>query len=124
MEEIMRPILIGAALAFVGVGVASADMSGLVGNTVVGVTPDKLERRIQLHADGSYRITVSDGSGSTGTWSAQGSKLCYTRINPPPQPGGVNPFCVDGFDGHKVGDTWTTPGRGGAAMSLTVVAGQ
>ena len=114
-----------AALAgIVAAGSASADMSGLVGNTVVGSTPDKLTRRIQLHADGSYRISVSDGSVSTGTWTSDGAKLCYTRISPPPAAGAPNPLCVDGLDGHKVDDSWMTTGHQGLPMTMTVVAGQ
>ena len=105
-------------------GPASADMSGLVGNTVVGSTPDKLTRRIQLHADGSFRISVSDGSVSTGTWTSDGPKLCYNMISPPPAAGAPNPLCVDGLDGHKVGDSWMTTGHRGLPMTMTVVAGQ
>ena len=117
--------LVAAALAcMAAAGSASADVSGLVGNTVVGSTPDKLTRRIQLRADGSYRITVSDGSVSTGTWISDGAKLCYNRVNPPPAAGAPNPLCVDGLGGHKVGDSWMTTGHQGLPMTMTVVAGQ
>jgi hypothetical protein len=113
----------GLALA-VSAGAAHADVQGLVGNTVVGATTDGVTRRIQLHADGTYRITVSDGSHSIGTWSTQGDKLCYTRIEPKPGPKDVNPLCVEGFDGHKLGDAWTTTGHHGLATKRTVVQGQ
>ena len=99
-------------------------MSGLVGNTVIGVTPDKVTRKIQLGADGGYRITLSDGSVSTGKWTEEGGKLCYERIDPPPPAGSPNPLCVEGFDGHKAGDTWSAPWRNGATMSLTAISGQ
>ncbi len=120
----MRSILIAAAAASSLAGAARADMSGLVGNTVVGVTPDKVTRRIQLHADGSYRITLSDGSVSTGTWSEDAGKLCYNRIDPPAPAGSPDPLCVQGFDGHKAGEAWSAPWRNGGTMSLTVVPGQ
>jgi hypothetical protein len=119
----MKALMAGLALALVA-SAAGADMSGLVGNTVIGSTPDGLTRRIQLHADGTYRITVSDGSMSTGTWSAKASKLCYLRIDPKPGPNDSNPLCVDGFDNHKLGDAWTTTGHHGLLMKMTVVRGQ
>ncbi len=120
----MRSLLLGLAAAVAVGGIANADMAGLVGNTVIGTTPDKLTRRIELRADGGYRISVSDGSVSTGTWKADGSKLCYTRIDPAPRPGDQNPLCVEGLDGHKVGDSWMATGHLGLPMTMTVVAGQ
>ena len=76
------------------------------------------------HADGSYRITVSDGSTSTGTWKAEGTKLCYTRIDPAPAAGDPNPLCVEGLDGHKAGDRWMATGHHGLPMTMSVVSGQ
>ena len=97
---------------------------GLVGNTVVGTTTDGLTRRIQLRADGTYLITVSDGSRSSGTWTTQGAKLCYFALVPKPPAGAANPLCVEGLDGHKVGDAWATTGHHGLPMKMTVVQGQ
>jgi hypothetical protein len=108
-------------VAVAAAGAARADMSGLVGNTVIGSTPDGLTRKIMLRADGSYRITVSDGSYSAGTWKADGAKLCYLRVEPKPDP---NPFCVEGLDGHKAGDSWKTVGHNNVPVTMTVVQGQ
>ncbi len=119
----MKTLTMVAALALTA-GAAQADMSGLVGNTVIGTTTDGLTRRIQLRADGGYRITVSDGSVSTGTWTEDGDKLCYNRIDPKPAAGDQNPLCVQGLAGHKVGDIWTTTGHRGLPMKMTVVQGQ
>jgi hypothetical protein len=115
---------LGVIAALAAAGAARADMSGLVGATVVGSTPDGLTRKIMLRADGGYRITVSDGSYSAGTWKADGTKLCYTRLDPKPGPNDRNPFCVEGLDGHKVGDTWTTTGHNNLPMTMSVVRGQ
>jgi hypothetical protein len=123
-EAAMRGFLIGVIATLAVASVAHADMSGLVGNTVIGSTPDGLTRRVQLRADGSYLITVSDGSSSKGTWKADEARLCYTRIDPPPAAGGQNPLCVEGFDGHKVGDKWTATGHNNLPMTMTVIAGQ
>jgi hypothetical protein len=120
----MKALAAGLALALVATA-ARADVSGLVGNTVVGTTPgDGLTRRIQLHADGTYRIVVSDGSASSGTWSLDGVKLCYFALDPKPAAGAPNPLCVEGMDGHKLGDAWTTTGHHGLQMKMTVVKGQ
>ena len=119
----MKACLAGLALALLA-GSARADVAGLVGNTVVGTTTDGLTRRIQLHADGGYRIAVSDGSASTGPWSSQGAKLCYFSIDPKPPATAQNPLCVEGLDGHKVGDVWMATGHRGLPMKMTVVRGQ
>ena len=125
MREMIRLGLLAGAATLGLAGPALADMSGLVGNTVVGTTPgDGLTRRIQLHADGTYRIAVSDGSASTGTWSVQGARLCYLAVDPKPAAGAPNPLCVEGLDGHKPGDAWTTTGHHGLEMKMTVIRGQ
>ena len=103
---------------------AWAGMSGLVGNTVLGESPDGIVRRIQLHADGSYRISLSDGQASTGRWSEKDGRLCYDRVDPPPPAGSANPLCVDGFDGHRVGDRWKAPWREGKTLKMSVESGQ
>ncbi len=122
ISRLLRASLAAACLVLAAA--SPADMSGLVGATVLGSTPDKVTRRIQLHADGTYRITLSDGTVSSGRWSQKDDQLCYDRVDPPPPPGGANPFCVSGFAGHKVGDRWTLPWRNGGTMTLSVVAGQ
>ena len=119
----MRAFAAGLALVLLA-GAARADVSGLIGNTVVGTTTDGLTRRIQLRADGAYRITVSDGSESSGTWSTQGAQLCYFAIAPKPAQGAANPLCVEGLDGHKLGDAWAATGHHGLPMKMTVVRGQ
>ncbi|HEY5411697.1 MAG TPA: hypothetical protein VIJ94_13330 [Caulobacteraceae bacterium] len=118
----MKALIPALALVLLA-SAAQADVAGLVGHTVVGATPDGLTRRIQLRADRTYRISVSDGSTSTGTWSTKGDKLCYFRIQPEPAPGDLNPLCVEGLDGHKLGDAWTTTGHHGLPMKMTVVRG-
>jgi hypothetical protein len=122
MMSILRASLLAAAAAAASFGVAHADMSGLVGNTVnVGAAPNAV--KVQLRADGAYQVTTPQGAVK-GTWKADGAKLCYTQTDPAPQAGAPNPFCVDGMDGKKVGDTWTQPGQGGATMNFSVTAGQ
>ena len=120
----MKSLVLGLLAAVAICGAASADISGLVGNTVIGSTPDGLTRRIMLRADGSFRISVTDGSVSTGTWTVQGTRLCYARTDPKPPPGGQAVLCVEGLDGHKVGDRWMATGHQNMPMTMSIVAGQ
>jgi hypothetical protein len=119
-----RALLVGSAAALALAGAAHADMSGLVGNTIQITGANNLNVKIQLHADGTYQTTSPQGVVK-GTWKADGDKLCYTQTDPAPPAGRPNPFCAQGMDGKKVGDTWTVPGQGGApGMNGSVVAGQ
>ncbi len=105
-------------------GAAWADMSGLVGNTVVANTPNGAIK-IQLHADGSYQTVLPNGSGASGTWSEDANGgLCYKQTNPAPPADRPNPFCAPGMSGKKVGDSWSQQGPGGNAMTVSVTAGQ
>jgi hypothetical protein len=115
--------VVGAVAALAVGGVAWADMSGLVGNTVVLSGANNFSVKVQLHSDGTYQTTTAQGTVK-GTWKADGTKLCYSQTDPAPAAGRPNPFCVDGMDGKKVGDTWTQPGPGGANMNGTVTVGQ
>ena len=110
----MRIVIAAAVLA--AASPAFAGMGGLVGDTVFGRSPDGVVRTIRLHADGTYRIELSDGQVSSGRWSEKDGRLCYDRVEPPPGPGAANPLCVDGFDGHKAGDRWQAPWRDGKAL--------
>ena len=121
--KIARLLVIGSAAALFGAGAAWADMSGMVGNTVQLSGANGFSVKVQLHADGTYQTTTAQGVVK-GTWKADGAQLCYTQTDPAPEAGRPNPFCVQGMDGKKVGDTWTQPGPGGAAMNGSVVAGQ
>ena len=122
--KIGRVVLIALAGALTFASGAHADMAGLVGNTVVLTTPDNNTIKVQLHADGTYQTVMSNGPGAKGTWKGDNGQLCYTQTDPAPAPGRPNPFCAQGMDGKKVGDTWTQPGMGGGTMNGAVVAGQ
>ncbi len=91
---------------------------------MVLTTPDNSTIKVQLHADGTYQTAMSSGPVVKGTWKADGGQLCYSQTDPPAAAGRPNPFCVQGMDGKKVGDSWTQPGPGGASMKGAVVAGQ
>jgi hypothetical protein len=119
----LRAFLIGSAAALALAGAANADMSGLVGNTVTLSGANNFSVKVQLHPDGTYQTTTAQGVVK-GTWKADGAQLCYTQTDPAPPAGRPNPFCVQGMDGKKVGDTWTQPGPNNTTMNGTVTAGQ
>ena len=118
----VRVLFLAAAAATALAGGAYADVAGLVGNTVVLTTGDGGQIKVQLHSDGSYQTTTAQGVVK-GTWKFDNGQLCYTQTTPPPQAGAPSPFCVQGMDGKKVGDTWSQPGPGGD-MKGSVVSGQ
>jgi hypothetical protein len=110
MLKKFRSALLSGAAALGVASVAMADMSGLVGNTLVEYDRQNPELviKVQLHADGSYQSWVSAGFKAlmmTGTWKEQDGKLCYTQTSNP-IPGRPTYFCAKGMDGKKVGDTW------------------
>ena len=109
-----RISLLGGAAALAVASLALADVSGLIGNTVVEYDRQNPEIVIktQLHADGTYQTSISAGFKpitTTGTWKEQVGKLCYTQTSTP-IPGYPTHFCAKGMDGRKVGDTWIERG--------------
>ena len=104
-------------------GAAHADMSGMVGNTIVLNGANNLVIKVQLHADGTYQTAVGAGPAVKGTWKDKAGQLCYTQTDPAPPAGQPAEFCAPGMNGRKVGDTWTQQGPGGQ-LNGSVVAGQ
>ncbi len=103
MNTFRIALLIGAgALGIVSVGVA--DVSGLIGNTILHYDRQHPEFvvKIQLNADGSFQALVDRNTTATGTWEEQGNKLCYTITSKQP-PGRPNHFCARGDGRQKSG---------------------
>ena len=112
---------LGLALA------AHADVSGLIGNTMVEYDRQnpQIVIKTQLFADGSYQSSVSAGFNTittTGTWKEQDGKVCYTQTSKP-IPGRPTYFCAKGGLGQKVGDTWIERWNDGRMYKGRVVAG-
>ena len=107
--------------------IAHADVSGLIGNTVVEYDRQNPEFvvKVQLYADGTYQTRVSGGFKTimtTGTWKEQDGKLCYTQTSKP-IPGNPTHSCAHDMDGKKVGDTWVEQWPNGRMFKAQVVAG-
>ena len=122
-----RISLLGGAAALAVASLALADVSGLIGNTVVEYDRQNPEIVIktQLHADGTYQTSVSAGFKpitTAGTWKEQDGKLCYTQTSKP-IPGNPTHSCAHDMDGKKVGDTWVEQWPNGRMFKAQVVAG-
>ncbi len=128
MSSTLRISRLCAAIALGWVSVAAADVSGLLGNTIVAYDRRNPEIVIktQLHADGTYQTWVSGGLGkpitTRGTWQELDGKLCYTQTSKP-IPGRPTHFCAKGMGGRKVGDTWILLWDDGTMYKGRVVAG-
>jgi hypothetical protein len=119
----VRVLLLAAAGALALAGAARADMSGMVGNTIVLTGANNTNIKVQLHADGTYQTVIGGGPTIKGTWKDNNGQLCYHQTDPAPAGGQPADFCAPGMNGRKVGDTWTQQGPGGQ-MNGSVVAGQ
>jgi hypothetical protein len=123
---IMKPVRVlslAAVAALALAGAAHADMSGMVGNTIVLTGANNTTIKVQLHADGTYQTAIGGGPTIKGTWKDNNGQLCYHQTDPAPAAGQPGDFCAPGMNGRKVGDTWTQQGPGGQ-MNGSVVAGQ
>ena len=121
--KLLIPAAAGAALLLVA-SAAMADVSGLVGNTVVGTFPDGNTVKVHMKADGTFDQTMG-GQAASGTYAIDPAKgVCMTQTTPAP-PADAQPMCVPSLDGKKVGDSWDLPGpKEGTTVKVTVVAGQ
>lgn len=124
MSRLLVATAAGAAL-FLASTAAMADVSGLVGNTVVGTFPDGKTMKVHVKADGSFSNVMPDGSAVSGTYTDDAKGVCFTQTTPPPEAGMAGPNCVATLSGKKVGDAWEVPGpASGTVVKVTVVPGQ
>ena len=116
----MRLVFLGATLLLGAAGPAFADdiMANYFGNTVVAKGAMG-EMHMHYRADHTFDANASNMMGSMtfkGSWKFDDKgQLCRVAVNGPP--GMPNPLCTP-WEAHKIGDTWTAPGR-----SATLVAG-
>lgn len=114
----------GAALFLVSTA-ALADVSGLVGNTIVGTFPDGKTIKVHLKADGAFDNVMPDGSAAAGTYTDDAKGVCFVQTTPPPPAEMAGPNCQATLSGKKVGDAWEVPGpASGTVVKVTVVNGQ
>lgn len=101
----MREFAIAVTALFLGAAPALAAAAGFVGNTIVTTTDSWGDLSFYVSPDGTYESS----SGTSGTWSYDGSTLCFDDLCGP-------------FDGSKgPGDSWSDTawdGNGDAEISI------
>lgn len=117
-----RSLMIGIAAAALAAGTASAgDMTGLYGNTIECRYTDGKVTKVQVEAGGHYSIVRPDGSTAKGSWTDDGSNVCYTDTDPAP-PANMKPVCSPST-ARKVGDTWEVTDPMGGHCTAVLTAG-
>jgi hypothetical protein len=118
-----RSFTIGlAAAATLICTTASADMTGIIGNTIACTYPDGKVTKVWVEAGGKYSIQRPDGTTARGTWTDSGTEVCYTDTDPAPPPN-FKPVCSPSTP-RKVGDTWPVTDPMGGQCTAAVVAGK
>jgi hypothetical protein len=95
---------------------AWATPSGLFGNTLQITMPDGSVKKYYVNADGTYSVTLPDGSTVTGTWAETDGQMCFT-------PQGGSALCGPLIT-QNVGDNWQAQRPDGLSSQLTIVAGR
>jgi len=102
-------------------GTAHADnMAGFYGNTVVCTYPNGNVTKVYTESGGQFTV-VRGGQTIAGTWSDDGTNVCYTETNPAPA-AGTKPVCV-ASKAWKVGDGWQVTDPTGAMCNAVLTAG-
>lgn len=107
-------------------GPATAQTSGTgltVGNTLTGVYEEG-NIVVKLKRDGSYSMTVPDGTGLTGHWVADHEYLCMINDRTKPNSGYSTRCEKISFAGRKFGESWKFVDSYGKPVTLTITKGQ
>ena len=110
------------ALCAFASGAQAGDMSGYFGNTVSCKYANGDVTRITLAQDGSFTVVPTGHPSSKGTWKDDGSTVCYTQTDPPPD-ASMKPVC-NSSQPRAVGDSWQVTDPFGGQCTATLVAGQ
>lgn len=109
------------AVACLGVGPSRAEMSKAVfGNTVISRYPDGGWVKHWFDPDGSYAAQFSDGRRLSGRWTANGERVCLSRMRPTML---IPRFCTDMVEA-EVGETWQARDPLGRRVQNMLVAGR
>jgi len=116
MKKIVGIGAFALAIGALAAGPASADMSGLVGNTIVANYSDGSVTKVRPAADGTFTIERSGGSFH-GTWKDDGQQVCYQESDP-----SIKAVCSPSTP-RKVGDSWSVTDPNGVTVTVKIVAG-
>ncbi len=107
-----------AAAMLAGPALAADPMASAYGNTVVITYGDGTTVNLYVNEDGTYTGSSPMGE-SAGTWAISGGQTCFTQSSPEATPASCSKTVS-----KNVGDTWTSTGQGGAAVTVTIQAGR
>ena len=116
MKAMIGAGALALALGALAAGPASADMSGLVGNTIVANYSDGSVTKVHPAADGTFTIQRPGGTFH-GTWKDDGQQVCYQESDP-----SVKAVCSPSTP-RKVGDSWSVTDPNGVTVTVTIAAG-
>jgi len=116
MKKIVGIGAFALAIGALAAGPASADMSGLVGNTIVANYSDGSVTKVHPTADGTFTIERAGGTFH-GTWKDDGQQVCYQESDP-----SVKAVCSPSTP-RKVGDSWSVTDPNGVTVTVTIAAG-
>jgi opacity protein-like surface antigen len=123
----MKRILLGAVAA-VALSTAAAQAADPVamayGNTVTQTLADGTKIVIYVNPDHTWERHIGAVTAK-GTFEVKDdTHVCFTQTDPAvPDPAKAT-NCNEIKGDHKVGDTWTETGPGGAAMTMSITAGR
>lgn len=116
----MRLLAVGAfAAVLFTAGVAGAStIDAITANTLTATDAAGGTSTYLFNADGSYTVTLADGSAGSGAWRLDGSRFCFT-------PAGAAEVCVAAPPAGKgPGDSWTAPAPDGSPLTVSIVPGR
>jgi hypothetical protein len=116
----MRLLVVSAfAAALLVAGAASAGtIDAVVANTLTSTDASGVTTTYLFNGDGSYTVTLPDGSGGSGAWRVSGSQFCFT-------PAGVEEICVAAPpEGKGPGDSWPAAAPDGSPLTVSIIAGR
>jgi hypothetical protein len=120
-----RIVLAGATLCLLATAAQADPFAAAYGNTVTQTMPDGKKTVTYVNKDGTWEQHMADGSVMKGTFVWKDDHTaCFTVTEPAPQDASKATNCNDIKGEHKVGDSWTEQGPGGASITMAITAGR
>lgn len=122
MRRSLKLGLAAGVVAFALSGAAFADNeAGMYGNTVVCTYPGGgAATKVYMKKGGTYLLTHGTYT-EKGTWTDDGTNVCYHATDPAPAPGDKT-VCIPTRN-FKVGDSWSVADPKGKVCKAVLTAG-
>lgn len=107
-----------AAVLFAASAAGASTIDAITANTLTVVDAAGGTSSYLFNTDGSYTVTLADGSAGSGAWRLNGSRFCFT-------PAGAEEACVAAPpEGKGPGDSWTTSDPEGSPVTVSIISGR